>query len=112
MLFMSYFTENSCTESFCSSYTFSVQNLLLHCFVCVGQMFCELFCTEHPLNHTLELQRTEFDNLRGRGLCFYAATLTVSLLSLYFSLQVEVVLSASVNHLGIRGGFHLSEQLC
>lgn len=104
--------ENSCTESFCSGHTFSVLNFLLHCFVCVGQMFCELFCTEHPLNHSLELQRTEFDNLGGRGLCFYATTLRIPLFSLYFSLYVEVVLSASVSHLRLRGGFHLSKQFC
>lgn len=78
MLFIAYCTENSCTESLCSGHTFPVQNCLLHCFVCVGQMFCELFCTEPQLNHTLELQRTEFDsNLVWRGLCFYAAILRV-----------------------------------
>lgn len=27
------------------------------------------FCTEHPLNHTLKLQGTEFDNLGRRAVC-------------------------------------------
>lgn len=75
MLFIAYFTENSCTESLYSGHTFPIQNCLLHCFVCVGQKFCELFCTEHPLNHTLELQRTELDNFVWIGLYFHVATL-------------------------------------
>lgn len=59
-----------------------------------------------PLNHTLELQRTEFDSdLVGRGLCFYAATLGVPLLSIYFFLYVELVLSGTVSYLRIKGVF-------
>lgn len=66
-LFVSFFKESSCTESFCSDHVVSVQKFLLHWFVHVDQLFCELSCVEHPLNYCLELQRTEFDELEGGG---------------------------------------------
>ena len=99
---MSCFKQSSCTESLWSDHAVPVQKL--HWFVHVKQVCCELFCTEHPLNYHLELQRIEFDSLGG-AFCFCAATLRVPLLFFFFSFFLNGIVSVGFSKSSKRGGF-------